>query len=182
MNCIGASDASSAGMRVFAVGLGLLVSGCGLGSTDFTMTRTLPIVATTEDPLCTKQRVKVDLSEDAQFREAQGHIGGLTLKRVTLGVGPVGEGNAAREASGALRVAATESGEAQTLAVFAKLPVETNASQDLALDMFASSALTGLILRAPHVVFVEGEGCSDQAPAFYALDATFVFTVQLKAF
>lgn len=163
-------------MAVAAVGL----CGCSGIGTDFTVTRTFPVVASEADPSCATTRGRVNLEDEAAFRDARAHIGGLRLEALTLTVGTVAEGNVATRADGTLRIAETETGPAQTLGMFAGLAVEENAAQDLAIDMNTSAQLSRLILTPPHVLFVEGEGCSDQRPAIYALEAKLTFFASVR--
>lgn len=163
-----------------AAAVAVLASGCNCIGSEFTVKRTFPVVAFEADPSCAKTRGRVALKDDETFRDVLPHVGGLKLEKLTLTVGKVADGNEATRADGTLRIAESETATAQTLGMFANLAVEENAAQDLALDMNTSAQLTRLALTPPHVVFIEGEGCSDAKPAIYALEATFTFFARLR--
>jgi hypothetical protein len=160
------------------VGLSLLSTGCG--PIEREMTHKMTFTVETSGDTCGVDSFEVDLGEDADFTQYQKNITGLEVKsiKVTVLNPKTREDAVATKASGSVSVSAPGSTEKVAVGGFTDVSLTEGSSATPNVDAAGSARLGTLLLAAPHKATLHFEGCVDQTPAGFEVEAEVTYIVK----
>lgn len=161
-----------------------LASGCSCAGREFTLKRTFDVNSGPNDALCSTNRQVINLGEDSSFNSVKNNVGKVELRKLVVRVvdPKTASDSVATKANGKVRVSETMTGTGTEMGTYQDVPLEADASQEIAFDKAAASQLASLALNPPNTFYIESEGCNDKVPAHYKFQVELTLYAELKLF